>query len=98
MRRYLAVWQDKNAYAVSHVGWGMNEAARYEAMAFYDQRDFNGTEVRAYAGNFLFSTGANEFANRFTQGHFDLPVRGCTIALDGKVVVENGALVKEAFA
>ncbi|MGI9464562.1 MAG: peptidase M29 [Aestuariivirgaceae bacterium] len=98
MRRYLAVWQDKNAYAVSHVGWGMNEAARYEAMAFYDQRDFNGTEVRAYAGNFLFSTGANEFADRFTQGHFDLPVRGCTIALDGKVVVENGTLVKEAFA
>ena len=98
MRRYLAVWDDRNAYAVSHVGWGMNEAARYEAMTFYDQRDFNGTEVRAYAGNFLFSTGANEFADRFTEGHFDIPVRGCTIALDGKVVVDAGNLVHEAFA
>ena len=98
MRRYLAVWQDRNAYAVSHVGWGMNLAARYEAMTFYDQRDFNGTEVRAYAGNFLFSTGANEFADRFTEGHFDLPVRGCTIALDGSVVVDQGQLVDEAFA
>lgn len=29
----------------------------------------------AFAGNFLFSTGANEFARRFTDGHFDLPVR-----------------------
>ncbi|MDH3740574.1 MAG: peptidase M29 [Hyphomicrobiales bacterium] len=98
MRRYLEVWGDRNAYAVSHVGWGMNEAARYEAMTFYDRRDFNGTEVRAYAGNFLFSTGANEFANRFTEGHFDLPVRGCTISLDGKMVVDKGKLVAGVFA
>lgn len=53
----------------------------------------NGTELRAYAGNFLFSTGANEFAGRYTQGHFDLPVGGCTIALDGTVVVKEGKLV-----
>ena len=26
MRRYWRVWDDKEAYAVSHVGWGMNEA------------------------------------------------------------------------
>jgi 2,5-dihydroxypyridine 5,6-dioxygenase len=61
----------------------------------YDRRDTNGTEVRAYAGNFLYSTGANEFAGRFTKGHFDLPVRGCTIALDGTPVVVGGELVEE---
>ncbi|MGI9481559.1 MAG: peptidase M29 [Hyphomicrobiales bacterium] len=97
MRRYLACWDDPNAYAVSHVGWGMNEGARYEAMTFYDREDFNGTEVRAYAGNFLFSTGANEFAGRFTEGHFDLPVRGCTISLDGRDVVKDGAIVWSEF-
>jgi len=70
----------------------MNEAARYEAMTFYDKRDFNGTEIRAYAGNFLYSTGANEFAKRFTLGHFDLPIGNCTIKLDDAVVVENGKL------
>lgn len=92
MRRYFEAWGDRNAYATSHVGWGMNERARYEALTMYDQRDTNGTEVRAFAGNFLFSTGANEFANRFTKGHFDIPVRNCTIALDGTAVVENGKL------
>ncbi|HYF08180.1 MAG TPA: 2,5-dihydroxypyridine 5,6-dioxygenase [Acetobacteraceae bacterium] len=92
MRRYLAAWGDRAAYAVSHVGWGMNEAARYEALAMYDRRDTNGTELRAVAGNFLFSTGANEFAGRFTEGHFDIPVFNTTIALDGEVVVERGAL------
>ncbi|WP_029058068.1 peptidase M29 [Stappia stellulata] len=93
-RRYLAAWGEREAYAVSHVGFGMNEAARYEALAMYDQRETNGTEVRAYSGNFLFSTGANEFAGRFTRGHFDIPVRGCTIALDGEAVVVDGELIE----
>ena len=90
MRRYFEAFGDREAYAVSHVGFGLSEAARYEALAFYDQRDSNGTELRAFAGNFLFSTGANEFAGRFTRGHFDLPVRGCTISLDGVDVVRHG--------
>lgn len=93
MRRYLAAWDEPEAYAVSHVGWGLNPAARYEALTMYDQRDTNGTELRCFAGNFLFSTGANEFAGRFTKGHFDLPVRGCDIALDGTAVVQKGILV-----
>lgn len=93
MRRYLAAWGDRSAYAVSHVGWGLNERARYEALAFYDREDTNGTELRCFAGNFLFSTGANEFAGRYTEGHFDLPVRNCTIALDGAPVVAEGRLV-----
>ena len=90
MRTYLAAWNDPDAYATSHVGWGLNPLARYEALAMYGQRDTNGTELRAVAGNFLFSTGANEFAGRHTAGHFDLPVMGSTITVDGTAVVENG--------
>lgn len=92
MRNYLAAFGDRAAYATSHVGWGMNPGAGYEAMTMYDKRDTNGTELRAVAGNFLYSTGANEFANRFTRGHFDLPVMNCTIALDGTNVVDRGRL------
>jgi 2,5-dihydroxypyridine 5,6-dioxygenase len=92
MRRYLAAWGDKEAYAVSHVGFGLNTKARYEALAMYGQRDTNGTELRAVAGNFLFSTGANEFAGRYTAGHFDIPVMRTTITVDGTVVVRAGEL------
>jgi 2,5-dihydroxypyridine 5,6-dioxygenase len=96
MRGYFAAWsagpEDRAAYAVSHVGWGLNRAARWDAMTFYDKADFNGTELRAFAGNFLYSTGANEVAGRYTLGHFDLPMRGCTVALDGEVVVHEGVL------
>ena len=93
MRGYFAAWGERAAYAVSHVGWGLNRRARWDAMAFYDKADFNGTELRAYAGNFLYSTGANEVAGRHTLGHFDLPLRGCTVELDGRPVVRDGVLL-----
>jgi len=92
-RGYLAAWADRSAYAVSHVGWGLNRRARWDAMAFYDKADFNGTELRAFAGNFLYSTGANEAAGRQTLGHFDLPLRHCTVLLDGVAVVDQGRLL-----
>ena len=92
MRSYLAAWGDVEAYAVSHVGWGMNPNARWDAMAFYDKNDFNGTELRAFAGNFLYSTGANEVAGRHTLGHFDLPLRGCSVELDGQMIIDAGQL------
>ncbi len=95
MRSYIAAWGERDAYAVSHLGWGMNPAARWEALAFYDKADTNGTELRAFAGNFLYSTGANETAGRHTLGHFDLPMRNCTIALDGETIVEEGKLLGE---
>lgn len=95
MRSYFAAWGDRDAYAVSHVGWGMNPGARWDAMAMYDKRDFNGTELRAFAGNVLYSTGANEVAGRRTLGHFDLPLRHCTVTLDGKAVVADGLLQGE---
>lgn len=91
-RDYLAAWDDPLAYGMSHVGWGMNPGARWVSAALYDKRDMQAVEFRAWAGNFLWSTGANQYAGRFTLGHFDLPMRGCTIALDGEVVVRDGAL------
>ncbi|MGR3503470.1 peptidase M29 [Pseudaestuariivita sp.] len=93
MRSYYAGFDDPLAYATSHVGWGLNPAARYEALTMYDKADLNGTELRALAGNFLYSTGANEFADRFTRGHFDLPMMGCDILLDGVHVVRDGVPV-----
>jgi 2,5-dihydroxypyridine 5,6-dioxygenase len=94
-REYLGAWNDPIAYGLSHVGWGMNPSARWESMALYDKRDVQATEFRAWAGNFLWSTGSNQYAGRFTLGHFDLPMRGCTITLDDVPVVINGKLQGE---
>lgn len=94
-RSYLSAFEDEASRATSHLGFGMNTHARWDYIELYDKGEINGTEARAAAGNFLYSTGANEHARRFTCGHFDLPLRGHTIALDGCRVVEHGTLVAE---
>lgn len=98
MRSYMAAWNDHDAYAVSHVGWGMNPRARWDALQMFDKGELNGTELRAFAGNFLYSTGANDVAGRHSLGHFDLPLRNCSVSLDDTLVVDTGRLVDGAFA
>lgn len=93
---YLGSFGERDAYATSHVGWGMNPAVRWDTLSMFDRSQINGTEARAFAGNFLYSTGANEVAGRFCRGHFDLPMRSCTVELAGPdghhVVVADGVL------
>lgn len=92
LREYIGAWNDRNAYGFSHVGWGMNARAKWVSATMYDKRDMQAVEFRAIAGSFLWSTGANQYAGRYTLGHFDLPMRNCTIALDGRVVMRDGVL------
>jgi 2,5-dihydroxypyridine 5,6-dioxygenase len=92
---YLASFGERDAYATSHVGWGMNTGARWDSLPLTDKSQTNGTELRAFAGNFLYSSGANEVAGRHCRGHFDLPMRGCTVTLDGRAVVVDGRLVPD---
>lgn len=93
MRQYLASWKDRNAYAVSHVGWGLDETARWEALAFYDRSAIVGQDCRAFAGNFMWSTGPNVHRGRLTPAHLDIPMRGCTVELDGQTLIQDGRLV-----
>jgi 2,5-dihydroxypyridine 5,6-dioxygenase len=92
LRDYFAAWDDPNAYATSHVSWGMNHGARWDSLVMYDKGDVNATEGRAVAGQFLFSTGPNPAAGRHSDCHFDLTIRDCTIKLDDTVVVDDGQL------
>ena len=100
MRDWLAEGEtgpgDKDPYAVSHVGWGLNPQCRWDALALHgDAPERSRAAARSFPGNFLFSTGPNTQGGgkRTTRGHYDVPMRGCTIALDGKVVVDEGRVV-----
>ncbi len=93
LRSYYSGWEDPNAYGISHVGWGLNPVARWDALVMYDKQQVNCTELRAFAGSFLISTGANEFAGRYTNCHFDFPMRNCSIFLDDEEIIKSGELV-----
>ncbi len=92
LRDYFNSWQDPEAWATSHMGWGMLEQARWSAFDVYDGRSLYGQELRSTAGNFMWSTGSNRFADRETPAHLDVPMGGCTVEIDGVAVVRDGVL------
>ncbi|MEZ5149663.1 hypothetical protein ACWDTG_13150 [Rhodococcus zopfii] len=92
---YFEAWDDSEVWALSHMGWGLLDRARWSAFDVYDPRTLYGQELRSTAGNFMWSTGSNRFADRETPAHLDVPMRGCTVEIDGVAVVRNGALVQE---
>ena len=91
---------DRDPYAVSHLGWGMNPQALWYGIALNgDVPEVSRAAARTLPGNFLFSTGPNSQGGgkRTTRGHYDVPMRDCTIELDGKRVIERGRIVDPAM-
>lgn len=93
LREQMESFNDPEAFAVSHIGWGIDPRAKWDALI--SQPESIGTDPRSYSGNVQFSTGPNLEAGgkRHTLAHFDMPMLGCTLLLDGKPVVRNGGLV-----
>lgn len=89
---YMAAFNDPEAYAMSHIGWGLQPRARWSALALYDREQTIGMDARAFEGNFLCSLGPNNEAggSRTTACHIDIPLRNCTVRLDGEEVVSQG--------
>lgn len=92
---YMAGFDDPDAYGVSHIGWGLNEKAKWSALMTDDVPGSLGMDGRAFFGNVMFSTGPNleVGGSNATQCHVDLPMRGCTLYLDGEPVVADGDIV-----
>lgn len=84
IRGYLESWKDDEVFAVSHIGVGLHPRAVWEALDLYDKSSVLGMDARSYLGGFIFSTGPNRHAGREVEAHLDMPMRGCTIELDGK--------------
>ncbi|WP_076998825.1 2,5-dihydroxypyridine 5,6-dioxygenase [Variovorax sp. KK3] len=97
---YMASFRDPEAYAISHIGWGLQPRARWSTLGLYDREASIGMDARAYEGNFLFSLGPNNEAggSRTTACHIDIPLRRCTVRLDGEDMVREGRVLDEEGA
>lgn len=96
LNEYMASFNDPEGYAISHIGWGLQPRAYWSTMDLYDKEQSIAMDARAYEGNFLFSLGPNNEAggNRTTACHIDIPLRNCTVRLDGADVVRNGKVLE----
>ncbi len=93
IREYIDSFGDPRGWAVSHIGWGSNEKAAWHHIAA--SRDPLGEHVMnalSFYGNVLFSTGPNSElgGSNDTPCHLDIPLRGCSLWLDGRQVLDRG--------
>jgi 2,5-dihydroxypyridine 5,6-dioxygenase len=97
VKEYMANFDDPDAYGISHIGWGLDERAKWTALAT-DKRG-HGMELRAFCGNVLFSTGPNQqFGGpNTTPCHLDIPMRGCSLWLDDEPIIVDGEVVVDAM-
>lgn len=97
LRDYMASYEDPEAYAVSHIGWGLQPRAHWSMLGHYGKETHIGMDARAFEGNFLWSMGPNNEAGgqRTTACHIDIPMRHCTVMLDESAVVIDGVVQDE---
>ena len=92
LRDFIESYDDPRAYAVSHIGWGLNHHCIW-------QPDLPGIGMdgRAHYGNVLFSLGPDtEFGgDNDTPCHLDLPMQKCSLWIDDEQIVRGGAVVPE---
>ena len=91
---YFGDSDDKWARYLSHMGWGLMKTADWFAQAMYAKHEVMGMEARAFAGNFLWSTGPHPVLHRDSYAHLDIAMRGCTVTLDRTTVVADGSLLE----
>ena len=90
LRGFMDAYEDPRAYAVSHIGWGLNEKCVWNP-----ELPGIGMDGRAHYGNVLFSLGPDtEFGgDNDTACHLDLPMQNCNLWLDDELIVEAGEVV-----
>jgi 2,5-dihydroxypyridine 5,6-dioxygenase len=93
---YIESFNDPRAYACSHIGWGLNERAHWHHLAVTREPQSEiGVHSLAFYGNVLFSLGPNTElgGTNDTACHLDIPMRNCSLHLDGRPIVMDGAVV-----
>ncbi len=98
LKEYMAGYEDPEAYAISHIGWGLQPRAQWSMLAHYNKEAHIGMDARAFEGNFLWSMGPNNEAGgkRTTACHIDIPMRHCSVRLDEQAMVIDGVVQDEA--
>jgi 2,5-dihydroxypyridine 5,6-dioxygenase len=93
MADYMDQFHDPDGYAISHIGWGLNEKAHWSGLTM-DTRGI-GQEGRSFYGNVLFATGPNQElgGTNASPCHLDIPLHGYSLYLDDRQIIDHGQIV-----
>ncbi len=95
LAHFMAAWNDPDAYAMAHIGWGLDEMALWNGISLINKESAIGQDGRAFYGNVLWSTGPNTDVGgtRMTPAHLDIVMKGASLYLDGEPMVLDGDVI-----
>lgn len=97
LSHFLASWNDPDAYAMAHIGWGLDNMALWNGISLFNKESLIGQDGRSFYGNVLWSTGPNTDVggSRNTPAHLDIAMKGASLFLDGEPIVKDGDIVPD---
>jgi 2,5-dihydroxypyridine 5,6-dioxygenase len=93
LRQYMHAFDDERGYALSHIGWGLNERANWNALELGSGGV--GMDNRSMLGSVMFALGPNTElgGDNDTACHIDIPMLDCSLELDGTRIIDGGAVL-----
>lgn len=96
---YFKEAKEENAYVVSHIGWGTDHRASWNAMhlkfweraGMMDAESFYGNMQIAFGSNFSF----NMEGKNVCSFHLDIPCRNHSFWVDDELIVDEGVILPE---
>lgn len=83
---------DPDARLISHVGWGGDPRADWNALSLYAGHGGGGADLRSYQGGVVIAFGSNTDmgGTNATHFHMDLAFRNMSVSLDDRRVLSGG--------
>jgi 2,5-dihydroxypyridine 5,6-dioxygenase len=83
---------DPDARLISHVGWGGDPRADWNALSLYAGQGGGGADLRSYHGGVVIAFGSNTDMGGMNATHFhmDLALRNMSFSLDDRQVLSSG--------
>jgi 2,5-dihydroxypyridine 5,6-dioxygenase len=97
LERMLRAHTDPDAGCISHVGWGADPRADWNALTLYAGQDGGGVDLRSFCGGVVIAFGSNidMGGTNTTTFHMDLAFREMSVEIDDRPVLEAGAFVAD---
>ena len=101
LQGYFEAAKEKNAYQVSHIGWGTEHRAQWHSIGKRFWEGGGSMDSESYLGNMQIAFGSNFMLSlkgkNLCDFHFDIPCRNHSFYVDDQLVVDKGVMVLPAL-
>ena len=101
LQGYFEAAKEKNAYQVSHIGWGTEHRAQWHSLGLKFWEGGGIMDSESYYGNMQIAFGSNFMlafkGKNVCRFHFDIPCRNHSFYVDNQLVVDKGVIVPPAL-